>query len=186
MSTKEEAEPTGSEDTQITDYESAGNLEATAPLACIPATEVENTNSAADVAAGAKACADAGQYDQAAELIMVASAYAFYDTQRVADETAHGALSAVFTEQFGSLPEAERSQLFDNIDTLDSDAARKGEICEYLRASEPPTYMPTYMIAHGMGAFTGESQEPLVEDFDAAGSWEKALEFVNCDRSSSP
>ena len=140
----------------ITRHESPGNLAATDPLPCVAATSVKNTSSAADISAGAKECAAKQEYDRAAELIMVATAYAFYDTLRVADPSAHGALGALFAKDFGPMPEFQMSNVVASMDALDNDEKRKRELCSHLRSSSPPAYMPGYMIAHGMGAFTGE------------------------------
>lgn len=167
---------------QVKHFESKGNLISTKPLTCVAATSVSSSSSAADITAGAKACASAGNYKQAAKLVMVASAYAFYDTKRVADKSAHGALNALFAKEFGPLPEKERNSLMANIDALAKDTKTKAEICSFLITSQPPTYMPNYMIAHGMGAFTGGSQEPLVKNFDSKLSWAKAMKFVKCSR----
>ncbi len=165
---------------QITNYESKGNLAATNPLACVSSTSVGPESTAADIAAGAKDCAKSSKYNEAAELIMVASAYAYFDTQRVADKNAHGALNALFAKEFGSLPEAERSELFSSIDALDSNDLRKSEICAYLSSAAPPTYYPDYMIAHGMGAFSGSTKEPLITNFNPSDAWSKSMAFLKC------
>ncbi len=165
---------------QITNYESKGNLAATNPLACVSYTSVGPERTAADIAAGAKDCAESSKYNEAAELIMVASAYAYFDTQRVADKTAHGALNALFAKEFGSLPEAKRSELFSSIEALDSNDLRKSEICTYLISATPPSYFPDYMIAHGMGEFTGSSKEPLITNFNPSEAWSKSMVFVKC------
>lgn len=166
--------------TQIINHQSKGNLAATNPLGCVSATSVKPASTAADITTGAKVCAHQSKYNNAAELIMVASAYAYFDTQRVSDKTAHSALNALFAKEFGSLPEAERQALFASIDDLNKDDAKKQEICHFLKLSEPPSYMPNYMIEHGMGAFTDSGKEPLVKDFNANEGWAKSMGFVSC------
>ena len=163
---------------QVINYEQAGNLASTKPLACVSATSIGPQSSAADIAAGAKECADQSKYSQAAELIMVASAYAHFDTQRVADKTAHGALNALFGKEFGPLPDAEKRAVFSRIEALDKNPTRKGELCSFLVSATPPSYYPGYMIAHGMGA----SGEPLIKDFDAGAAWSRSMAFINCGR----
>lgn len=165
---------------QVSNYESKGNLAATNPLACVSATSVGPESTAADIAVGAKDCADLSKYKEAAELIMVASAYAFFDTRRVTDKTAHSALNALFAKELGSLPEANRNELFAHIDALDNNQPRKTEICSYLAGAPPPSYFPNYMIAHGMSAFTGSVKEPLIKDFNATEAWSKSMAFVKC------
>src|SRR5690606_5766422 len=130
------------------------------------ATEVTTNSTAADVAAGAKACASSREYDAAAELFMVASAFAYFDTQRVVDETAHEAVGVLPIKAFGELAEERLERVIEAIEVLDQNLVRKETICAHLRNSKPPTYIPTYMIAHGMNAFMDSQAEPLVEDFD--------------------
>ena len=125
---------TTEEESNITNYETAGNLEATNPLGCEPATDVQPTSSAADVAAGAVACTEEDRFDEAAELVLVSSAYAFYDTQRVADPSAHGALQALFVESFSSLTEEDASQMNDSMNVLTPDNPRHQALCESLIA----------------------------------------------------
>lgn len=165
---------------QVKKFETEGNLAAENPLPCIRATEVTNTSSAADVVSGAKACVDEGRYTQAAELMMVANAYAFYDTERVADKSAHAALSALFAVHFGSLSTKVREELLAAVFELDENSENKQRLCTFLTESQPPTYMPDYMIAHGMDALIGNNQYPLVSDFKPEKSWGNALNFVDC------
>lgn len=165
----------------ITNFESKGGLEATNPLACVSATSVGPASTAADIIAGAKDCESQAKLNETAELIMVASAYAFYDTQRVADKTAHSALTALIAKAFGSLPETNRAKLFAGVKALGDDKLRKGAICTYLRSATPPTYFPNYMIAHGMAAFSGAVKEPLIKDFNSDQAWSKSMVFVKCD-----
>jgi hypothetical protein len=166
---------------QVVPYEAPGNLKATNPLACVPATEVTTASTAVDVAAGAKACADNREFDRAAEMFMVVSALGFFDTQRVADQTAHEALAVLPRMAFGELSERRLQQVFAAIRAVDQDAARKQAICAHLKESPPPTYVPTYMIAHGMNALLDPEAEQLVADFDAVPAWSAAMKFVRCD-----
>ncbi|EDP57226.1 hypothetical protein [Vibrio sp. AND4] len=166
--------------TQVNNYESKDNLEATNPLVCVNSTSVGPESTAAGIAAGAKNCANSFKYNEAAELIMVANAYVHFDAQRVTDKTAHGALNALFKKEFGSLSEAQINELFSSINALDNNQSRKSEICTYLISAPPPSYFPKYMIAQGMGAFTGSSKEPLIEDFNASEAWSKSMAFVKC------
>jgi len=165
---------------QFTNYESEGDLAATNPLPCVSATSVSSASTAADIAAGAKECAFQAKYNESAELIMVASAYAFFDTQRVADKTAHSALSALFAKEFGSLPEKVRNELLSSIDALNNNQPRKNEICSYLLSSSEPSYFPKYMIAHGMGSFTESAKEPLINSFNASEAWSESMAYIKC------
>ena len=165
---------------QITFLETPGNLTAFNPLGCVAATSVQNGSTAADIATGARACADAGNYDEAAELVMVASAYAFFDTLRVTDKSAHIALTALFVDRFGGLAEAQEKEIFTAIEVLTDNGDRHHKLCTVLRRVGPPNYRPTYMIAHGLQPFLNDSDEPAVRKIDTSEGWEKALSYVNC------
>jgi hypothetical protein len=53
--------------------------------------------------------------------------------------------------------------------------------CAQLRAKGPPTYYPSYMIQHGMGAFGANNPTPLVDGFDPEPAWARALEqYIRC------
>ena len=52
---------------RIINWESPGNLAATNPLGCVTAETVSATDTAADIASGARACLDEGDYDRMAD-----------------------------------------------------------------------------------------------------------------------
>ncbi|MCO1335965.1 hypothetical protein MO867_16650 [Microbulbifer sp. OS29] len=170
----------GAEVAEVADHSDKSNLTKNPPLGCVNATSITSINTAADITAGAKVCAEQSKFSEAAELIMVAIAFAYFDTQRVTDKSAHGALSALFEKEFSSIDPLNRKKLFTSINALDKGNERKREICSYLEASEPPTYIPNYMISHGMGSYTNSSKEPIAEDFDASKGWSRSMAFIKC------
>ena len=111
------------------------------------AASVQNSSTAADIATGARACADAGDYDEAAELAMFASAYAFLDTLRVTDESAHIALTVLFVDRIAGLAEAQEKEIFTAIEVLTDNGDRHHKLCTVLRrvgvGVGPPNYLPT-------------------------------------------
>ncbi|WP_444917594.1 hypothetical protein [Microbulbifer sp. JMSA003] len=154
--------------------------QATSPLGCISATSVLSTHTPTDITAAAKTCTEQSKFDEAAELLMVASAFAYFDTQRVSDKTGHNVLRVIFNKKFNSMPEGDRKKLFASINSLDQGGARKLEVCNYLTAAKPPSYIPSYMISHGLRKFTGVTEAPLIKDFDADQSWLNSMVFVKC------
>lgn len=166
---------------QVTNHRVPGALEPTHLIGCVAVPEVEPHHTAADIAYGARACAEESNFAGSAELILMASAFAFYDTRRVTDPTSHQALNALFAESIGSLPEPLPASVFTEIESLDGSRSRKEEICRTLTAANPPSYVPAYMIAHGMEAVRGGARhykEP--PGFVAQQSWREALAFVGC------
>ena len=165
---------------RVVHFEHSQNLAATNPLGCVDANEVAPQSTAADIASGAKACLEAEDYDRLLPLVMMASAYARYDTLRVTDETAHAALSALFADRFAEASDAQVERLMEAGDAFNADADRHGKVCAVLTSLGPPDYRPDYMIAHGMQAFLDDSDEPPVREIDREAAWRTALEFVNC------
>ena len=73
----------------------------------------------------------------------------------------------------------------DNIDKLQTALTQLSSdntaICQSLTNLGAPSYKPTYMIQHGMGAFTGQStKDGLVENFDSVVAWQEALSVAKC------
>ena len=166
---------------QIIHWETPGNLAATNPLGCVAPETVSATNTAADIASGARACLAERDYDRMADLLLVANAYAYYDTLRVTDPTAHAALGALFADRFAYISRSQRRRVFRAVDKLHRDEKRVGGLCATLSAAGPPRYRPTYMIAHGLMSFPGMPKKSPLREIDTAAGWRKALvEFVKC------
>ncbi|MXY57740.1 MAG: hypothetical protein F4029_11150 [Gammaproteobacteria bacterium] len=178
------AEPS-SEPANGVHIEVPGNLAATNALDCVAAETVSNSFTAADITSGARACLDMGNYDRMADLLLVANAFAYYDTLRVTDTSAHAALSALFAEQFADISSAQRDRAGTAIDALAGDDARVGALCANLADLEPPEYLPTYMLAHGLAHLIGDEKEPPLREIDRAAGWREALTFTKCPESRS-
>ena len=166
----------------IINWESPGNLAATNPLGCVAPETISASDTAADIASGARSCLDERDYDRMADLILFASAYAFYDTLRVFDPSAHAALGALFVDRFESISRSQRRRFLRAVDQTKGNEKRVGELCAMLSAVGPPRYHPTYMIAHGLMSFPGVSKAaPQLREIDRAEGWRKTLvEFVMC------
>ena len=166
---------------RIINWESPGNLAATNPLGCVAPETVSATDTAADIASGARACLAERDYDRMADLLLVSNAYAYYDTLRVTDPTAHAALGALFEDRFAYISRSQRRRVLRAVDKLHRDEKRVGGLCATLAAVGPPRYRPTYMIAHGLMSFPGMPKESPLREIDTVAGWRKALvEFVNC------
>jgi hypothetical protein len=124
---------------------------------------------------GAADCLSQEKYQRAAKLVMIASAFAHFDTQRVADRSAHAALQAVFVETFADHPRAEVEAMYAEIQALSPGSEAHKFVCDALWSFGPPTYYPRYMINHGMAAFGGDNDEPLVGDFNPDHAWSGSL-----------
>jgi hypothetical protein len=166
----------------ITNYEAPGNLESTHALSCASADEVSSEDTPADLYPAVGKCLAKGRYDQAAFLYALAGVYAYYDTLRVADETAHDAAAVFQHRLIEQVPEAKRKRFIAEVTTAINDPKKLSKLCGQIKKIGPPAYYPRYMVQHGMQAFTGEKNpKGLVPDFDAKGAWTKALStFLHC------
>lgn len=159
--------------------ESAETAAASAPAddTCVAPAQLSKDEKPMSIAHRARTCVDQENYSQAAELVMVASAFAFYDTQRVAGVEPRSALDSIFTEEFDGVSDEKKQKLFAAFNTLNQNARQQQQVCSYLNVAEPPSYYPEYMIAK---ATDGNDDQSLVSDFDADKTWDQTLIFVRC------
>lgn len=160
----------------VTNYEASGNLESPKPTGCVSVAELSNTQNPVDIFTGLNACLTDNNYSNAAELYFAGMSYGFFDTKRVSDKTAHQAISVLRMNLFGAQSQDDMDKLQTALTKLSADNTA---ICQSLTDLGAPAYKPTYMIQHGMGAFTGQStKDGLVEDFDSVAAWKDALSTI--------
>ncbi len=172
----------GSSYAQVTNYEAPGNLEAKSPLGCVSLSAVTNEKTPADIYPGVAACVKSGAYEKAALLFAVAGAFAYFDQLRVSDSTARQAAMVIEMREFGVFTSNQqqgfKTALFA---TLDPESSSFDSVCSAVAQLGPPKYFPTYMVQHGMSAFTGSSDNGVKADFDPAQGWRESLDqFLHC------
>lgn len=163
-----------------TEYERVYQLEPSNPLSCIGYREVTNLHSPPDLVAGANKCVEDNNYQGAAELLMIAGSFAFYDAQRVNDHTAHGVWHTLLAKSLGALPQSQKVELFANLDALSRSSEETDRMCSHLAAIDPPAYSPDYMLNQGLNARYASITEALKKDFEATNNWKAAREYVKC------
>ncbi|WP_444902176.1 hypothetical protein ACJJIG_04400 [Microbulbifer sp. SSSA007] len=166
----------------VTNFESKGNLEAPKPAACVAIEQLQSNQNPADIFVGMKQCLDSENYASAARMYYAAMTYGIYDTKRVSDKTSHQGLIVLRMNTLGGLSEQQISLLQSEINAI---LESNEQVCKTLTTRGLPTYHPTYMIQHGMGAFTGnQTNNGLVENFDSQSAWSEAIEkTVKCKKS---
>lgn len=135
-----------------------------------------NTYTAADLYQSIKACVKQDDLESAIYSSILANVYGRYDSMRVSDPSAHQAPAALRMQLQISLTEEQKKLFNTQVSATWNDPAKRVKICGRIREVGPPNYHPTYMIQHGMSAFTGSKGNGLVADFDSAAAWEKVLE----------
>ena len=166
----------------VTNYSTADNLASSNPLACVDLSEVTPDYSAADIFEGIKTCLKEKDFKKAVALYGIGAAYGVFDTRRVKDKTAHQAFSVLSMETFGTLDEESAELMKAEMDVLSNqENETRPAFCSALKKIGPPEYHPTYMISHGMGAFTGSDGNGLVEDFDSEAVWNDVIKnYMKC------
>ena len=173
----------GTEPAKITNYEASGNLQARTDLGCLKIDALRNTYTAADLYQSNAACVKQGDLESAVYSSALAGVYGRYDSMRVADKSAHQAQTVLRMNLSNSLTGDERERFAARLSAVAGDSSSLATLCKRIRAVGPPSYHPTYMIQHGMGAFVGSTGNGLVADFDSAGAWEMSLDtYLHCPR----
>jgi hypothetical protein len=153
-----------------------GNLESPNPSGCVAIASLLSSQNPIDIFTGLNSCLTQKNYTQAAELYFAGMSFGFFDTKRVSDKSAHQAISVARKNIFGSQSQDVLDKLKIALDEISSDNAA---ICQSLTHLGAPSYQPTDMIQHGMGAFTGQStKDVLVENFDSNSAWKDAISTV--------
>ena len=167
---------------KVISIEAEGNLESPNPLECVSLSEVSNNNNPADILKGMAKCIQFEEYQKAARLFAIAGVYGIYDTYRVKDKTAHQALLMLQQNVFSSFDNNQTDLLVQSLKKeLGSNSESLTEICLKIKEIGKPAYHPTYMIQHGISAFTDNKGNGLVEDFDSKESWLLALNtYLKC------
>lgn len=160
------------------DIQSTGNLKTTQDLGCLEEAAFRNQYTPADLIHGSAVCANQKEYDKANKMMFVASAYGFYDQARVADKSAHQALTVIKMNVADNLTPEQLRELEKSMTKLKADPT----VCDLLKKLGPPDYHPSYMIQHGMQAFVQQKPgyDGLVKPFDSASAWNAVLAGGNC------
>jgi hypothetical protein len=148
-------------------------------VGCVDIAALNSKNTPTEILLGSRECVDKKDFDRGVSLFGVAGVYGRFDSQRVPDVSAHEVIPAFQSAVFGNL-DSETAAAFQAARKNLANSPKLVQMCAQIRKLGPPTYYPTYMIAHGMGAFLG-SGPGLVANFDSAAAWESALAtYLHC------
>jgi uncharacterized membrane protein YhaH (DUF805 family) len=171
------------QDGNITNLETTGNLKITHKLKCLSPQDIKPEYTPADLMPAVVDCINNEKYENGVILFSVASLYGRFDMERVKDDTAHQAISALIANhlQFMDTPnKKEYNKFFKNIlnrmdDSKDTSTLKKS-VCEGILNVPMPTYFPSYMIYHGMDAFdTNFDVKNGVQEIDSVESFWNGL-----------
>jgi hypothetical protein len=167
---------------QVTNNVAPGNLAPTVDPGCVTMAEADARLSPPDLALGVLACGAAGNWEAAAELYVLMLLRSSFDVRRVADPTAHQAGEVLTAQLNDAQSDADGARLGDAIQRFaDPNATQRDILCQALIVSGVPQHDPSWMIQHGMAAFTGLQGDGLVPGIDPATLWQQVLqEDVAC------
>lgn len=167
---------------EITRYTMEGSLEPTHDLDCISSNEVKNVYTPADLYPASRKCVEEGRYEDYIELFMIAGAFAVYDEHRVVDYSAHQARQVLILENFSDFEDPTKHEMQKLISAFIEDEKKLSSLCKTARKIGPPEYYPSYMILHGIKAYTGDPhKEALVDSFDSEEAWNETLDkYLHC------
>ena len=151
---------------------------------CLDKSKLNSKLSPFDLWKSIATCISSENYDQGVFIYAMAGAFGRFDTLRVADKSGHQAAKALPMLVFGSLPKDKVAAFQAHVQqTLGNESTRK-TYCAEIESFGPPDYFPSYMIQHGLGAFTGaNSNKPFVVPFEPKVVWPEAVkEYLLCPR----
>jgi hypothetical protein len=152
---------------------------AKTPTRCMTLEEVDRTMDPVHLTRSMLACIQQGRDDDAVDLFNIGGVFAKFDTYRVADVSAHAAYGALKVQAGNALNQAQMDRFQAALKSRSGEPEYVGKLCTFADGLYPPSYAPTYMTNHGMGAFTGKPQ--MTENFQPNVAWEEVRsEYLGC------
>jgi hypothetical protein len=135
--------------------------------------EIKNSYTPIDLFKSSAVCIEEQKYPQAVELYLVATAYGYFDTERVVDKSTRNVLDTLKTEIFGPINANKRNQFAEALRARLDDMKSS---CSFLAKLGSPTYYPEYMVQTGVTRGDG-----LILNYNAKALWEDTrLNYLRC------
>lgn len=161
-----------------------GSLALTQTVGCIPLAQAKNTFTPPDLYKGVEECVAQDNYDLAVRLFVLAGIYSWFDADRITDKTAAEARTVLITNAFATMSQDKKSKFSKALERLTKkpDPGLVEKLCAEVQKVGAPDYYPSYMILHGIKAFTGNPhEEALIKGFDASSAWKNLQsEYLHC------
>jgi hypothetical protein len=156
----------------VTNHRAEGNLASTQAVGCIPLAKAKNTFTPPDLYLGVTECITQDNYDFAASLFALAGIYGRFDVERVTDKSAGQAKTVLVMSTFATVPQDKKTKFNEALNRIAKNSESLGKLCGEVRKVGMPNYYPSYMILHGIKAFTGNPHDgALLKDFDSQKNW---------------
>lgn len=161
-------------------YAAAGSVNKSAE--CLDKKRLTNKLDPVTLWRSSASCVSAGRYEEGIFIYGMAGAFTVFDAQRVADESAHAAGSAIAMLAFQSLPTDKEAEFKTRVKETFGNESKLSGYCKEIEKMGPPDYYPSYMIEYGLGAISAaHGGQPLVVPFDSRSAWPKAVkQYLRC------
>ncbi len=140
---------------KITNYRAEGSLASTQTVSCIPLAQAKNTFTPPDLYKGVMECLSKDNYEYSAKLFALAGIYARFDAERIADKSAGQAKTVLIMNTFSNITEEKKKKFTESFNLITKTPELLRKLCDEVKQVGIPNYYPSYMILHGMKAFTG-------------------------------
>jgi len=163
----------------VIDYSMPGNLKPTHKVGCVSIASASDTWTPSDIFPAMRACINRGSYTDAIELFTLASSYGRFDMMRIPDQSAWNAMQVLQMQYLQDVTPVQKAGFNKAAEAM---LQNRSDICIKLEKLGPPVYVPTYMIEHGMAAFTKSLKNGgLVQDFNGQAAWAEVLhDYAHC------
>ena len=159
---------------ESTNIESTGNLKSESPVELKEVSEITNKHNPVDIFKLVRSKIEQEKYDDAALAFGVGTGYGMFDMRRVSDNTAHQALRVIQINTGTGIPQEKQDEFQTTLNAL---FENPDKLVALLKKVGKPNYHPTYMIQHGIKAFTGnKTKDGLIPDFDPDAAWQEILD----------
>jgi len=166
------------------------NLKKTHEVNCITPNQLQPKYTPADLHGAIIKCIKKKKLEEARFLFMAYSFYGGFDRRRITDRSAAGAISSLnfmFSEE---LSKRKLNQFFEFLNELRLQDELLQEICDKIEEVGWPTYVPYYMLGHGLRSFKTSGDQvtylskaelkELISKKDGASVWKQTLTENGC------
>ena len=181
---------TGSCFAQTSNFSHPMNLQKTHDLNCISPEQLRREYTPVDLHGAVIACIKKKKLEEARFLFMAYSFYGGFDRRRITDKSAVGAISSLNFMFSQELPKRKLTKFFEFLNEFSEKDALLQEVCQKIRAVGRPTYIPYYVLAHGLKSIKANGDQvtylsnaelkKLLSKDEGSSVWKKTLSENGC------
>jgi len=181
---------TGSCFAQSSNFSHPMNLQKSHDLNCISPEQLRTEYTPVDLHGAVIACLKKKKLKDARFLFMAYSFYGGFDRRRITDKSAGGAIQSLNFMFSQELSKSQLNKFFEFLNEFSERDELLQEVCKEIRAIGKPTYIPYYMLAHGLKSIKAngdqvtylskEELKNLLSQDDDSSVWNTTLSGNGC------